>query len=334
MTRSPDNVATEFRLRKTILVATPRIETAAHLAQLLSDEGWGLGLPKSAQSLKEIVARGDIDLAIVDESWMDEDLIDLLHKTGPSEYGTRFAVILDHSQEVEALEWMRRGGSAFFHEPIAAVPQSTLVFVLKSIFRTVHFAPNRAHLVNIREVTGRWIRLSGPSHQGVLEQFQRFFAVLHASRMTEDEKRMLHLAINEIGMNAIEWGNRKDANRMLTIDYRFEDDRILVRIEDEGAGFIPVEVPDPTKDPAGVIKQRKAAGKRLGGYGLALVRNIMDEVEFNERGNVVTMNKKLRRASGMFPSVRDDDKTQVRVRDAADGTLPAGPPNPPTDATP
>jgi CheY-like chemotaxis protein len=62
-------------------------------------------------------------------------------------------------------------------------------------------------------------------------------------------------------------------------------------VRDEGAGFDPAEVPDPT-DPQNL--------ERLCGRGLLLMRSLMDEVLFNARGNEVTLVKyaRSRKATG------------------------------------
>ena len=67
----------------------------------------------------------------------------------------------------------------------------------------------------------------------------------------------------------------------------------LKAIADEGSGFKPTDVPDPSADPLAHIKSRQKAGKRLGGYGIHLVRNLMDKVTWNERGNKVIAIKYL-----------------------------------------
>ena len=60
-------------------------------------------------------------------------------------------------------------------------------------------------------------------------------------------------------------------------------------IRDEGRGFDPNRLPDPT-DPANLEK--------LSGRGLLLMRTFMDDVVFNERGNEVTLIKKRRPLGG------------------------------------
>jgi anti-sigma regulatory factor (Ser/Thr protein kinase) len=56
-------------------------------------------------------------------------------------------------------------------------------------------------------------------------------------------------------------------------------------IADEGPGFDPSRLPDPT-DPAQL--------ERVHGRGLLLIRTFMDEVSHNERGNEITMVKRVR----------------------------------------
>ena len=206
----------------------------------------------------------------------------------------QLVVILNQATEIEALNWMNKGAGAFFHEPVSEIQPETITFILKSISRSS--APTKhTKSIKINNLDGKWISLRAPSDVSALEQFQRFFMMLHSTALTDDEKRMLHLVINEIGMNAIEWGNKRDENKEILLSYAFFPDKISIRIEDEGSGFIPDDVPNPLLlGPLKIVKQRKDAGKRLGGYGLSLVRNIMDKVEFNRFGNIVYMEKKLK----------------------------------------
>jgi anti-sigma regulatory factor (Ser/Thr protein kinase) len=56
-------------------------------------------------------------------------------------------------------------------------------------------------------------------------------------------------------------------------------------VRDEGPGFDPGGLPDPT-DPANL--------ERPCGRGLLLMKTFMDEVRYNDRGNEVTMRKRCR----------------------------------------
>ncbi len=72
-------------------------------------------------------------------------------------------------------------------------------------------------------------------------------------------------------------------HRKIYIDVRIDSHGLQYVIRDEGPGFDPSKLPDPT-DPANL--------ERPCGRGLLLMRTFMDEVRYNDRGNEVTMLKR------------------------------------------
>jgi serine/threonine-protein kinase RsbW len=88
------------------------------------------------------------------------------------------------------------------------------------------------------------------------------------------------VGLTEALSNAMINGNEEDPRKRVRLEVFLEDDRIMVRVTDEGEGFDPGDVPDPTS-PKNLLKS--------GGRGLFLMRQLMDEVHYNERGNSVTM---------------------------------------------
>lgn len=138
-----------------------------------------------------------------------------------------------------------------------------------------------------------WVELTAPSRQEYLDRFQDFTETLIASRLDERSKNELKIAVQELGQNAIEWGNAMNKDATVRLSYRLLEDRIMIRIADEGQGFDPAQVPDPTVDPLKTIEDRESYGKRPGGFGIHLARRVMDTVSYNETGNVVTMEKRF-----------------------------------------
>lgn len=93
----------------------------------------------------------------------------------------------------------------------------------------------------------------------------------------------IRLALDEALCNAIRHGNRSDPRKKVTIEYDFNPEALVISILDEGHGFSPEAVPDPTL-PENLVK--------LGGRGVMLMKAYMTRIEFNERGNCVTMTKR------------------------------------------
>ena len=108
---------------------------------------------------------------------------------------------------------------------------------------------------------------------------------LQATACHDHDLFSIKLALEEALVNAIKHGNQYDRTKQVQIAYRLLHDRFVVRITDEGAGFDPNDVPDPTAF---------ENFERPGGRGLMLMRHYMTEVVFNERGNSVTLCKRLR----------------------------------------
>ena len=90
----------------------------------------------------------------------------------------------------------------------------------------------------------------------------------------------IRAATTEALLNAIEHGNKVDAAKQVTLAFTVDRGRVTIEVQDEGKGFDPEAVPDPTR------------GENLSlpsGRGLALMRAFMSEVEFSEPGNRVRM---------------------------------------------
>jgi CheY-like chemotaxis protein len=138
-----------------------------------------------------------------------------------------------------------------------------------------------------------WVELTAPNKQEYLDRFQAFCEALIGTHFEDRQKSELKIAVQELGQNAIEWGNRLDAGQHIRLSYRLLPDRICIRIADDGPGFDPSTIPDPTVDPIKLIEQREARGKRPGGFGIHLARRVMDTVSYNERGNIVTLEKRF-----------------------------------------
>jgi serine/threonine-protein kinase RsbW len=92
----------------------------------------------------------------------------------------------------------------------------------------------------------------------------------------------VHLAIEEALVNAIRHGNREDPRKRVEVHCRLADDRIKVEIADEGPGFDPLRVPDPTD----VRHLALPIGR-----GLLLMRAFMSRVTYEDHGRKVVLEK-------------------------------------------
>jgi serine/threonine-protein kinase RsbW len=116
----------------------------------------------------------------------------------------------------------------------------------------------------------------------VQEEIER---LLRAHEASEKEIFGIRLAVEEALVNAIKHGNQMDRSKKVAVVSFVREQRFEIHVTDEGNGFDPGDVPDPTA----VENIERPCGR-----GLMLMRHYMSEVSFNGRGNSVRMAKVLR----------------------------------------
>lgn len=88
------------------------------------------------------------------------------------------------------------------------------------------------------------------------------------------------VGLTEALSNAMLYGNGHDPKKQVRVEVTMVDGALRARVTDQGSGFDPAAVPDPTT-PENIMK--------TGGRGLFLMRKLLDEVSYNEQGNSVTL---------------------------------------------
>jgi serine/threonine-protein kinase RsbW len=122
-----------------------------------------------------------------------------------------------------------------------------------------------------------------PSERGAGRRvIEEVLGRLEQQRWTTRDVFSVRLALEEAIVNAIKHGNRLDGRKQVRVACKLSPDRLWIKIADEGPGFNPEKVPDPT-DPANL--------ENPGGRGIMLMRSYMTRVEYNDVGNVVEMEK-------------------------------------------
>ncbi|MDR3199532.1 MAG: ATP-binding protein [Planctomycetaceae bacterium] len=92
----------------------------------------------------------------------------------------------------------------------------------------------------------------------------------------------VNMALEEALVNAIQHGNGSDPAKRVHFSCRLNSQRIYIRIEDEGSGFDPNAIPDPT-DPEHLLV--------TSGRGVFLIKSFVSRVKWNESGNVLEFEK-------------------------------------------
>ena len=80
--------------------------------------------------------------------------------------------------------------------------------------------------------------------------------------------------------NAILHGNNSDPGKMVDVEIVYRQKELRIKITDEGKGFRPSELPDPT------IAENL---ETLNGRGVFLMSRLADKIRFSKKGNSVTL---------------------------------------------
>ncbi len=117
------------------------------------------------------------------------------------------------------------------------------------------------------------------------EPEDRILSELARLGYSEDARFAIKLALEEALTNAVKHGNRNDPSKRLTVRYHITPERAVIVVRDEGSGFAPDQLPDPTAD---------ENLERPNGRGIMLMHAYMNKVRFNPTGNEVWMLKENR----------------------------------------
>ena len=92
----------------------------------------------------------------------------------------------------------------------------------------------------------------------------------------------IHMAMEEAVMNAIDHGNNRSPDKTVHLVIEICGDRFYSKITDQGEGFDPTKVPDPTDEE----NLEKDCGR-----GVMLIKNFVDVVLYNDKGNSLELTK-------------------------------------------
>lgn len=111
---------------------------------------------------------------------------------------------------------------------------------------------------------------SNPNNLITVEEFVNYF--VKDLGIPEEKMNGIMLSVTEATTNAIIHANKCDPNKTVRINAKVENGKLIITIKDEGIGFDPSKIPNPT-DPDNLLKDS--------GRGVYLMRFYMDDLHYN-----------------------------------------------------
>ena len=231
--------------------------------------------------------------------------LELVENIKSSGYGVPVILMTSYGNEEIAVQALRTGAASYV--PKLAIEKSLITTIRSVLSLSSQQNCGRRLLSTLDSAESCFVlendsSLIAPLIEYLQEQFamMQLFDILQTTRIS--------VAVQEAIANAIYHGNlemdselRQDdesvfynvaeerrhaaeyANRRVRVKATLSSSQFSIRIEDDGPGFNPADVRDPTEE---------INLGRIGGRGLLLIRTLMDEVSHNPKGNEITMVKK------------------------------------------
>lgn len=139
------------------------------------------------------------------------------------------------------------------------------------------------HKPPLSDGAGPWTERVLPTRLEAIRQPQQDVLLrMRELGYSDDDQFGVRLALEEALVNAMKHGNRMDPAKSVPLAYRLSAEKVEIRVADEGEGFDPGQVADPTCDE----NLSKPCGR-----GVMLMRCYMDEVTYLDNGREVHMVK-------------------------------------------
>jgi CheY-like chemotaxis protein/anti-sigma regulatory factor (Ser/Thr protein kinase) len=187
------------------------------------------------------------------------------------------------------LSALRQQAYDFLPKPIEP---SRLTEIIKRALKSDHDIPP----IEVLSARPEWVELLVPCTREAADRIQSFVLQLEAD-LPEEVRDTVGLAFRELLLNGIEWGGQLNPAKTVRVAYIRTQRMLLYRIADPGPGFsfdrlahAAVQHAPGTIDHDAV---RDEKGLRPGGFGLALIRAMADELVYNEKQNEVVFVKYL-----------------------------------------
>jgi len=241
----------------------------------------------AAEGLKTLDTK-PFDLLLLDLGLPDMHGLDVLSRLRQVGSRTRVVVITADDTPESLLRAIRENTYEYLRKPF------TMEQLADMTERALAAAPEPE--IKVLSAKREWLELSIPCTRDAAERIEHFVRQL-GSDLSLDLMEPVALAFRELLMNAVEWGGGLDPERRVRISCLRTPRMLFYRIADPGPGFkFEGLTHSAAVNPDGVFgssAMRQEKGIRPGGLGVLMVRNIADDLIYNEPQNEVVLVKYL-----------------------------------------
>ena len=272
---------------------------------------WTVGFAENGNEALECIAAESPDVVLTDLQMPEMNGLQLVEAVRDQFPLVPVILMTAAGSEEIAVESLRLGAASY-------VAKKQLVHGLRDVINSVLTASqeDRSHAEIMDCITNSETSIVIPTDLVLLQALLRYLRQMLQSvgQLEKSDRVRIGVALEESLLNAYYHGNLEVSSelraeddsayydlanqrchelpysqRKISVEIHHSKDRFQVTIRDDGPGFDPATLPDPT-DPANL--------GRPSGRGVMLMRTFLDEVRYNDRGNEVTMIRRLQSDGG------------------------------------
>jgi len=275
---------------KKILVVEDDVTTRQFLRGTLKGAGYSITVAANGRAAIDRLKKDRYDLVLTD-IWMPRvNGFELMAWMRRRADGPRVVVLTSDDTPETLLAAIREQAYHYIRKPVD--PRELLSLVESAVN-----ASGSAPPIEVVSAIPNWVELIVPCDLEVASRITGFLTHLKAD-LPPEVREQVGQAFRELLNNAIEWGGRLDSNQKVRISCLRARRMLLYRIADPGHGFRFEELEhsalvNPPDEPTKHLEVREQKGLRPGGFGLLLVKAMVDELLYNEAQNEVVFIKYL-----------------------------------------
>lgn len=253
------------------------------LARSLCGDGERVERIRSREDVRAALARGPVDLAILESTFPEFHGICEEIKTAPQNGLVSILVIYPRGSSPSEPVRCQIVEDEFVTEP----------FEMREIVAVAESEYQRCREESL--LFRRELHLAFPTSESAIEGAEKIIErLLRESGLPQDDVLMFFYAVREGVDNARRHGNRGDPQKRIDLLYVLDREKITITIEDEGKGF---DFEDAIRKaraatPLEQARQRHLAGG-FGGLGIGLMLRCCDKLEYASPGNLLKLTKYL-----------------------------------------
>jgi DNA-binding response OmpR family regulator len=277
-----------------ILVVDDDRELRNLIRTALEHEGYDVLTAHDAVQGLELIARGKIDVALLDVMMPGMDGLTMLSHLRQHNENLRVIIMTALNTPETAISALRDQACDLLSKPFE------IQQLLSAVQTALELNPPDVN-IEVLSAHPEWIELRVPCDLAAVDPLERLMAQLKTDLPRETRENVTY-AFREMLRNAIEYGGKNDPSQCVEVSYLRTPRVILYRIKDPGEGFRieslkHAAILNPECDPLRHAHVRAEQGLRPGGFGILIARNLVDEMIYNELHNEVVLIKYLDAAS-------------------------------------